>query len=94
MPTTGLSYFLAIDLGIGYFMRRKSKYHAWFWSEYDKSKLEPGLLEAVGHLTFLWNDVEEALDRAVMWVMECPVALQVEIRSRINGLDGTIGIIK
>jgi len=75
-------------------MKRKAKYTHWFWSEYDRSKLEPGLLEAVGHLTFLWNDIEEALDRGFMWAIECPANLQIEIRSRINGLDGKVEIIK
>jgi hypothetical protein len=56
--------------------------------------MEPGLIEAIGHLTFLWNDAEEALDRAVSHAFECPPEMQVTIRSRINGLDGKVGIIE
>lgn len=75
-------------------MKRKANYLHWFWSSYDRKKVEPGLLEAIGHLTFLWNDIEESLDRAFMWAIECPSNLQIAIRSRIHGLDGKIEIIK
>ena len=75
-------------------MKRKASYLHWFWEAYSKDKVTPELLQAVGHLSFLWNDVEEALDRAVIWALEAPVALQVEVRSRIQGLDGKVEIVK
>jgi hypothetical protein len=75
-------------------MKRKAPYTVWWWDHYSKSKVTPELLQAVGHLSFLWNDVEEGLDRALAFALEVPVFLQVEVRSRINGLEGKVELIK
>jgi hypothetical protein len=75
-------------------MKRKASYLHWFWEAYSKDKVAPELLKAVGHLSFLWNDIEEALDRAVVWALEVPPPLQVEIRSRMAGLEAKIEVVK
>jgi hypothetical protein len=75
-------------------MKRKANYKAWFWSNYRRGAVSPELLQTIGHLSFLWNDVEEALDRALVGGLEIAVDLQVDVRSRIQGLDGKIEIVK
>ena len=75
-------------------MRRKGSPEDKVPREYTPSRADQELAALVGHMTFLWNYIENALDWTLDQAIEAPPALRVDVRSRINGLDGKLAIIK
>lgn len=70
--------------------RRRFRMHA-----YDvRDEISREQLAALGACALVWNDVEAMLDVLLCVVMRIHHAVWRELTTRINGIDGKIGLIK
>jgi hypothetical protein len=59
-----------------------------------KKDLSVGQLAQIGAMALAFNEVEKYLELLFFMVTELSAQLQYEVSTRINGIDGKIGIIK
>jgi len=51
-------------------------------------------LAGIGAMALAWNDVEAMLDILLCVCMDIPTSVWREMTTRINGIDGKIGLVK
>jgi hypothetical protein len=76
-------------------MKRKApgRKRNWDWI-FALQNIKPELLAAFGAVTLAWNQVDGMIDSILCAALQLHSDLRVDVRSRINGFDGKIGIIK
>lgn len=75
-------------------MKRKSQTLNPAPVRYSPNKTNTELAPKIGQLVFAWNFIENVLDWAFDAAIEVEPLLRVEVRSRINGLEGKVGVVK
>jgi hypothetical protein len=77
-------------------MKRKiTERRRWRVRAYDvRRDLTKETLAGIGAMALAWNDVEAMLDILLCVCMDIPTSVWREMTTRINGIDGKIGLIK